>query len=74
MTIPIKKAQKKIVEYLTPAAIKLLLEQPDKHTHRGGQNLTLMSVLYDYWSTCQEVCDLKIGHVLYKTCCYHVNR
>ena len=63
MTIPIKKAQKKIVEYLTPEAIKLLLEQPDKHTPRGRRDLTLMSVLYDSGARVQEVCDLKIGDV-----------
>jgi integrase/recombinase XerD len=61
--IPIKKAQKKIVEYLTPEAIKLLLEQPDKHTPRGRRDLTLMSVLYDSGARVQEVCDLKIGNV-----------
>ena len=63
MTIPIKKAQKKIVEYLTPEAIKLLLEQPDKHTPRGRRDLTLMSVLYDSGARVQEVCDLKIGDI-----------
>ena len=64
MTIPIKKAQKKIVEYLTPEAIKLLLEQPDKHTLRGRRDLTLMSVLYDSGARVQEVCDLKVGDII----------
>ena len=61
--IPIKKTQKKIVEYLTPEAVKLLLEQPDKHTPRGRRDLTLMSVLYDSGARVQEVCDLKIGNI-----------
>ncbi len=63
MSIPIKKAQKKIVEYLTPEAIKLLLKQPDKQSLRGRRDLTLMSVLYDSGARVQEVCDLKIGDV-----------
>ena len=61
--IPIKKAQKKIVEYLTPEAVKLLLEQPDKQTLRGRRDLTLMSVLYDSGARVQEVCDMKVGDV-----------
>lgn len=61
--IPIKKVQKKIVEYLAPEAIKLLLEQPDKHTSRGRRDLTLISVLYDSGARVQEVCDLKMGDV-----------
>ena len=32
LAIPIKKAKKTVVEHLTPEAMKLLLEQPDKHT------------------------------------------
>jgi len=39
VAIPIKKSQKKIVEHLTPEAIKLLLEQPDKYTLRGRRDL-----------------------------------
>ena len=51
IAIPIKKAKKPVVEYLTPDAIKILLKQPDKHTLKGRRDLTLISVLYDYWST-----------------------
>jgi integrase/recombinase XerD len=58
--IPIKKAKKTVVEYLTPEAIKLLLEQPDKHTLKGRRDLTLMSVLYDCGARVQEVCDMKV--------------
>ncbi len=61
--IPIKKAQKTVVEYLTPEAIKLLLEQPDKHTPKGRRDLTLISVLYDSGARVQEVCDIKVGDV-----------
>ena len=61
--IPIKKAKKTVVEYLTPEAIKLLLEQPDKHTSKGRRDLTLISVLYDSGARVQEVCDIKVGDV-----------
>jgi integrase/recombinase XerD len=58
--IPIKRSKKTVVEYLTPEAIKLLLEQPDKHTTKGRRDLTLISVLYDSGARVQEVCDIKI--------------
>ena len=37
IAIPIKKAKKTVVEHLSPEAMKLLLEQPDKHTPKGRQ-------------------------------------
>src|SRR4030042_3588127 len=34
LALPMKKAQKPVVEHLTPQALKLLLEQPDKYTRK----------------------------------------
>jgi integrase/recombinase XerD len=39
VSIPSKKAKKTVVEHLTPEAIKLLLEQPDRHTSKGRRDL-----------------------------------
>lgn len=61
--IPIKKAKKTVVEYLTPEAMKLLLEQPDKHTPQGRRDLTLISVLYDSGARVQELIDMKVSDV-----------
>ena len=58
--IPIKKAKKTVVEYLTPEAMKLLLEQPDKHTPQGRRDLTLTSVLYDSGARVQELIDMRV--------------
>lgn len=58
--IPIKKAKKTVVEYLTPEAMKLLLEQPDKHTPQGRRDLTLISVLYDSGARVQELIDMRV--------------
>lgn len=63
MAIPIKKTQKTIVEYLTPGAIKLLLEQADKHTPNGRRDLTLISVLYDSGARVQELIDTKVDDI-----------
>ena len=62
--IPIKKAKKTVVEYLTPEAIKLLLEQPDKHTPKGRRDLTLISVLYDSGARVQELIDIRVCDVI----------
>lgn len=64
LSIPTKKAQQILVEYLTPDAIKLLLEQPDKHTSKGRRDLTLISVLYDSGARVQELIDIRICDVI----------
>jgi integrase/recombinase XerD len=64
MSIPVKKARKMIVEHLTPEALKLLLDQPDKYTARGRRDLTLMSVLYDTGARVQELIDIKVCDVI----------
>ena len=65
--IPIKKAKKTVVGYLTPEAMKFLLEQPEKHTAKGRRDLTLMSVLYDTGARVQELIDLKVCDVTLQT-------
>jgi site-specific recombinase XerD len=64
IAIPIKKAKKPLVEYLTPEAMKLLLEQPDKHTPKGRRDLTLMSILYDTGARVQELIDIRVCDVI----------
>lgn len=61
--IPIKRVKRTVVEYLTPEAMKLLLEQPDKHTPRGRRDLTLISVLYDSGARVQELIDMRVCDV-----------
>jgi len=60
MAIPLKKSQKKVVDYLSTEAIKTILEQPDKQTQKGRRDLTLISVLYDSGARVQELIDLKV--------------
>lgn len=64
IAIPTKKARKTVVEHLTPAAMKLLLEQPDRGCFKGRRDLTLMSVLYDTGARVQELIDIKVSHVI----------
>ena len=64
ISIPIKKATKAVVGYLTPAAVRLLLEQPDKNTHNGRRDLTLISILYDSGARVQELIDVTVGDLV----------
>jgi len=60
ISIPIKKAEKKVIEHLSPGAMKLILEQPDKSHPKGRRDLTLLSVLYDTGARVQELIDIKV--------------
>lgn len=63
IAIPMKKAGKPMVEHLTPEAMKLLLDQPDRNLPQGRRDLTLMSVLYDTGARVQELIDAKVEDV-----------
>lgn len=67
IAIPTKKAKKTLVEHLTPEAMKLLLEQPDRGCLKGRRDLTLMSVLYDTGARVQELIDIKVSDVILET-------
>ena len=60
ISISIKKAEKKLIEHLSPESMKHLLEQPDKGTAKGRRDLTLLSVLYDTGARVQELIDIKV--------------
>jgi integrase/recombinase XerD len=56
-----------VVEHLTPEAIKLLLEQPERSCLNGRRDLTLMCVLYDTGARVQELIDIKVSDVILDT-------
>ena len=60
ISISIKKAGKKVIGHLSPDAMKLILEQPDKNSSKGRRDLTLLSVLYDTGARVQELIDIKV--------------
>ena len=64
IAISIKKTKKTVVDHLTPEAMKLLLEQPDKYTPKGRRDLTLMSILYDTGARVQELIDIRVCDVI----------
>ncbi len=63
ISIPMKKTEQKVLEHLSPGAMKLILEQPDKSSPKGRRDLTLLSVLYDTGARVQELVDIKVNDV-----------
>jgi site-specific recombinase XerD len=55
-----KKHPKPTIRYLTGAAMKLLLAQPDTSNRDGRRDLAILSLLYDSAARVSEVCDLKV--------------
>jgi site-specific recombinase XerD len=63
LSIPVKKAEKKTINYLTLDGIKLLLEMPDQNTKTGRRDLALLTLMYDTGARVQEMIDLTPSQV-----------
>lgn len=63
LAIPMKKARKKSINYLTLDAIKHLLNMPDRNTKGGRRDLVLVSLLYDSGARVQEIADIHVADV-----------
>lgn len=67
LSIPYKKAQKKVMSYLTLDEIQALLAQPNTHIPAGRRDLTMLSLLYDTGARVQELADLTFGDVRFSS-------
>jgi len=63
LSIPVKKVEKKSINYLTLGGIKLLLEIPNQNTRTGRRDLALLSLMYDTGARVQEMVDLTPSQV-----------
>ena len=63
LSIPMKKAQKKSINYLSLDAIKNLLDMPDKTTKNGRRDIVLLSLIYDSGARVQEIADVRVADV-----------
>ena len=67
LSIPYKKAQQKVMTYLTLDGIKALLAQPDTNTKSGRRDVALLSLLYDTGARVQELVDLKLEDIRFSS-------
>lgn len=58
LSIPVKKTEKKSINYLALDGIKALLKTPDQGTAAGRRDLALLTLLYDTGARVQELIDL----------------
>lgn len=63
LSIPIKKAPKKAIAFLSSEAMRLLLAQPNQTTRSGRRDLSLLALMYDTGARVQEIADLKVGDI-----------
>jgi integrase/recombinase XerD len=59
--IPLAKAVRRPVQYMSEFAMKTLLAQPDTKTRKGVRNRMIMILLYDAGVRVQELLDLRVS-------------
>ena len=58
LAIPVKRGERRTLNYMSLEGIKLLLEMPDQCTKSGRRDLALLSLMYDTGARVQEIADL----------------
>jgi site-specific recombinase XerD len=58
LSIKVKKAKKRSMNYLTLEGIRLLLAQPNLSTNKGRRDLAMLALMYDSAARVQEIIDL----------------
>lgn len=58
--VPVRKKAARTVSFLSEAALRELLKQPDTGKLTGQRNLFLMILMYDTAARCQEVLDIRL--------------
>ena len=58
LSIPVKKTEKPVINYLTVDGMKVLLAEPDQSTRTGRRDLALLSLMYNSGARVQEIIDL----------------
>lgn len=66
LSIPVKKAPRPFIKFLTLDEVKILLLQPDPSNKSGRRDLTLLALMYDSGARVQEIIDLQIQDIRLK--------
>lgn len=60
VAIPLRKAPRRMMEYLSLPEVKAILKEINKGTQLGQRDYALLNFMYNTGARAQEVCDLKI--------------
>jgi site-specific recombinase XerD len=61
LTIPVKRAPRRTIDYLERAEMEALLAQVDRRTQRGRRDYALLAFLYNSGARVQETTDLHVA-------------
>ena len=61
LTIPVKRAARRTVDYLERAEMEALLAQVDRRTRHGRRDYALLAFLYNSGARVQEAIDLRVS-------------
>jgi site-specific recombinase XerD len=63
LAIPLKRADKRLVGYLTREEIEAILEVPDRKTWRGQRDYTMLLTFYNSGARVSEITSLKRSQI-----------
>jgi len=59
LSLPAKKASRPVITYLEPEEVRVLLQQPDRRTHRGFRDYALLLFLYNTGARISEALNVQ---------------
>ena len=65
ISLPIKRAPRKVVNYLEVEEVKLIFQKIDRKKSNGERDYVLLQLLYNTGARVQEVCDLKVKSIIF---------
>ncbi len=65
IALPIKRAPRKVMNYLTIDEINSILEAIDQKEFTGQRDYVLLKLLYNTGARVQEICDLKVNSITF---------
>ena len=65
IALPLKRAPRKVIDYLEVNEVKLILDSIDRKESNGERDYILLKLLYNTGARVQEICDLKIKSITF---------
>ncbi len=69
LSIPVKRAKKTVVNFMSLEGIELLMNQPDRSKVSGRRDLAMLALLYDSAARVQELIDLTPSCIRFEQPC-----